>query len=397
MFHSYVRLAGTAAMLWVAAAQGAPTTEEKIDQLSEELERLKAEVSRKTEGDPAHGHGASGKTTVGGYGELHYNNLDSKKEIDLHRFVLFFGYKFSDRIRFQSELELEHSFLKDNTGTSSAAKGEVELEQAYIEFDLSQKHRAQAGLFLIPVGILNETHEPPTFYGVERNVVESRIIPSTWWEAGAGFKGEIGAGFGYDLTMTSGLQIATTGSSAYNIRSGRKKVSEAPADSLAYTGRLRWTGLPGVELSASLYHQNDINQTGTILSPISATLAEGHVVVNKGPFAVRALFAQWHLHGGSDANNPSIGASAATSGSDIQNGWYVEPAYKITTWLGAFARYSEWDNRAGNVNVTHTETRQFDYGVNFWPHSQVVIKVDVMRQEGATRDNGYNLGVGYMF
>ena len=62
-----------------------------------------------------------------------------------------------------------------------------------------------------------------------------------------------------------------------------------------------------------------------------------------------------------------------------------------------FTRYSEWNNRAGDANATHTETRQTDYGVNYWPHPQVVVKADVLKQEGATRDNGYNLGVGYMF
>lgn len=393
MRRTYVALAGSAALLWVLVAQAAPTTDEKIEILSEELERLKTQIAA-DKGVPAGQE--RGKTTIGGYGELHYNNLDSKKEIDLHRFVLFIGHKFSDTIRFHSEVEIEHTFLKDNT-SGSAAKGEVEIEQAFLEFDLSQKHRAQAGLFLIPVGILNETHEPPTFYGVERNSVENRIIPATWWEAGAGLKGEINAGFGYDLAMTSGLSITTTGSSAYNIRSGRKKVSEAPAGDLAYAGRLRWTGIPGVELATTVYHQNDINQTGTILPPISATLAEGHAVVSKGPFAVRALFAQWRLHGGGDTNNPSVGASAATSGSDIQNGWYVEPSFRITPQWGVFTRYSEWNNRAGDANATHTETRQTDYGVNYWPHPQVVVKADVMKQEGATRDNGYNLGVGYMF
>ena len=152
-----------------------------------------------------------------------------------------------------------------------------------------------------------------------------------------------------------------------------------------------------LEWLASEKAQNLFAQAGTVLPPISATLAEAHIVVSKGPFAVRALFAQWRLNGGSDANNPSAGASASSSGSDIQNGWYVEPAYKITTWLGAFARYSEWNNRAGDANNSDTETRQIDYGVNFWPHPQVVLKADVMRQEGAIRDNGYNLGIGYMF
>ena len=239
MFHRYIRLAGVAAMLWVAAAQGAPSTDEKIDQLSEELERLKAEITKGKGGDS--GPSSGGKTTIGGYGELHYNNLDSKKEIDFHRFVLFFGHKFSDRIRFHSEVEIEHAFLKDNSGTSSASKGEVEIEQAYIEFDLNQRHRALAGLFLVPVGILNETHEPPAFYGVERNAVENRIIPSTWWEAGVGFKGDIGAGFGYDLAVTSGLQIATTGALGHGDSASQRLVRGGPAGlpALHAAGRVR--------------------------------------------------------------------------------------------------------------------------------------------------------------
>jgi len=124
----------------------------------------------------------SRKTTIAGYGELHYNNLSAQDPvhdvdmIDFHRFVLFFGHQFNDKTRFYSEFELEHSLAGDG------APGEVELEQAFIEFDLQPGLHARAGLFLIPVGLINETHEPPTFYGVERNNVESIIVPSTWWE-----------------------------------------------------------------------------------------------------------------------------------------------------------------------------------------------------------------------
>ncbi|MCK5478519.1 MAG: hypothetical protein KAI44_06355 [Methylococcales bacterium] len=121
-------------------------------------------------------------TTIGGYGELHYQNRSveggsHKEEVDFHRFVLFFGHEFTDNLRFFSELELEHSFIKDTKDGSSG--GEVELEQAYLEYDFNQSASAKAGLFLMPVGIINETHEPNTFYGVERNEVEKNIIPTT--------------------------------------------------------------------------------------------------------------------------------------------------------------------------------------------------------------------------
>ncbi len=106
------------------------------------------------------------RTHVGGYGELHYNNLEGeggasdKDEIDFHRFVMFFGHEFNDRIRFFSELEVEHGGVDDKMRGPAGLKGEVELEQAYVEFDLNDQHRAKGGIFLLPIGIMNETHEP---------------------------------------------------------------------------------------------------------------------------------------------------------------------------------------------------------------------------------------------
>ena len=136
------------------------------------------------------------RTQIGSYGEMHYNNLedknsdgDDKDEIDFHRFVLFLGHDFNDTTRMFSEVELEHSLSGDGK------KGEVELEQAYIEHDFTSTTQLKAGLFLLPVGILNQTHEPDTFFGVERNNVEKNIIPTTWWEGGLALNGEIAPGW----------------------------------------------------------------------------------------------------------------------------------------------------------------------------------------------------------
>ena len=142
------------------------------------------------------------KTSIGGYGEAHWNNTNLNDEIDLHRFVLFFSHQFTDDLRFQSEFEIEHGVAGEGKN------GEVEIEQAYIEYDINDRHRVAGGVFLVPVGILNETHEPNTFYGVERNNVEKNIIPSTWWEAGVKFSGDLGGGFGYDLALHSGLEAS---------------------------------------------------------------------------------------------------------------------------------------------------------------------------------------------
>lgn len=350
------------------------TLEERLNATGERVEKVATQTPASSTAS------AASRTKVGGYGELHYNNLDSKKEMDFHRFVLFFGHQFNDRIRFQSELEVEHVIASRDSGDP----GEVEVEQAYIEFDLNDRHRAKGGLFLMPVGILNETHEPTTFYGVERNPVEKNIIPATWWEGGAALSGLLGNhGLSYDVALTSGLKI--TGPN-YAVRSGRQKVAEANANDLAVTGRLRYTGIAGLELAATVLHQSNVGQS---LDPNigAATLFEGHAVYQRGPFGLRALYATWDIGG----------SGPAATGADRQTGWYVEPSYKIHPKVGLFTRYSRWDNRAGSANSTNTRTAQWNAGVNYWPHEDVVLKFDVQNQSGAANDDGFNLGIGYQF
>lgn len=322
------------------------------------------------------------KTTVGGYGEVHWNNTNLKDEIDLHRFVLFFGHQFTDDLRFFSEFEIEHSIAGDDKN------GEVEVEQAFIEYDINDQHRVAGGVFLLPVGIINETHEPNTFYGVERNNVEKNIIPATWWEAGVMFSGELGGGLGYDLALHSGLEASKGGTFTYKPRDGRRKVSEAPAKDGAVTARLKYTGVPGLELAATVQHQGDMTQSDSITDQARGLLTETHLVYNRGPFGLRALYAMWDIDG----------SEAKALGRDEQEGWYIEPSYRINPSWGVFARRSSWDNEAGSS--ADSEFKQTDLGVNYWPHEQVVIKFDWMNIDAPTGkpdEDGFNLGIGYQF
>ncbi len=329
------------------------------------------------------GHGG-GRSSFGGYGELHYNNLSNngpagdQKEIDFHRFVLYLGHEFNEDIRFFSELEVEHSVAGDGEN------GEVALEQAFLEFDLGEQTAARAGVVLVPVGFINETHEPNTFYGVERPVVESAIIPTTWGEAGGMLSSRFDNGFSVDAAVTSGMN--TNAGKNYAVRSGRQSVSEAVANDLAYTLRVRWTGLAGVELGAALNYQSDMTQSLDATAG-SGVLAEAHASVQKGDFGLRALYATWNLDG----------SGPASVGADEQTGWYVEPSYKVTPKVGVFARYSVWDNQAGDN--TDSEYAQTNIGVNYWPHPDVVLKADYQTQSSPTANEykGFNLGVGYQF
>ena len=378
----------------------AATNEERIENLEAQVEALTEEVEqsggRDSRWDRLH---------IGGYGELHYNNLDAKDpdndldQVDFHRFVLFFGYEFTERLRFYSELELEHAFTEDTSDGSN--DGELELEQAFIQYDINDSSSIQGGLMLIPVGILNETHEPPTFYGVERNDVENIIIPSTWWEAAASYTQRFDMGLSWDLMVSSGLNIPVTGSSAFRVRSGRQKVSNAIARDGAFTTRLKYTGYPGLELAGTVQYQAGPAQ-GAQLSPgvegiDDGLLFSGHLIYNYGPFGLRGLYARWDFSG----------AGIEAAGVDEQRGWYVEPSVKpfsesflpiLKDKVGFYFRYQD-------VTAARTQDRfdQWETGFNFWPHPNVVLKFDYRDRSHALvaergRDfTGFDLGIGYQF
>jgi hypothetical protein len=326
------------------------------------------------------------RTTLGGYGEMHLN-LGDKEEIDFHRWVLFINHRFNERISLVSELELEHSVAGDGKN------GELELEQAYIDFAFDHGLHAKAGLFLLPVGVLNETHEPNTFFGVERNPVEKEIIPTTWWEGGLGLNQTLENGISWDFAVHSGLDVPVFddddptefSSNAYRIRSGREKVSEAAASEPAVTARVRYTGLPGLDLSVFGQYQNDITQT-TSDEDNRAVLLGATGIYQRGGFGLRGLVGWWDI----DGDTP------ASLGVDEQYGYYLEPSYTVAlgdgSRVGLFTRYNYYEYAKG-------DTTQYDIGLNYWPIDNVVLKADYSHidEDGEDSEDIFNLGVGYSF
>lgn len=383
MFKRALLAASIALVPGLGAAQTVEELQQQIDILAQEIEALKAGSTGGSALDNLH---------IGGYGEIHYNNYfeDVKNDkIDVHRFVLYFGYDFNERVRFFSELELEHSLAGEGK------PGEVELEQAYVEVDTSANSRARVGLFLVPVGILNETHEPDTFYGVERNRLESQIIPTTWWEAGAMFSQDLGGGLSYDIAGHSGLNLARdadddgTFDSFTSIRSGRQKVAEAVGNKGAVTGRLRYAGVPGLDMAVSAQYQQDVAQDLPGLEPVSGRLLEAHARYNIGPATFTAMYAGWEF-------DENIGNEAA----EEQNGWYGEAAWRFTEQVGVFARHTRYDTGAGDS--VESEVLANTLGVNYWIVPTVVLKADYdnVSYKGAgddDADDSFNLGLGWSF
>lgn len=396
-------LAGSLLLSWPALGADADlaarleTLEKELAQMKQELAGQKTQQNKQAKEIAGVSNSAqeSGKTSIGGYGELVYNRWDNqlaggadKDQLDFRRFVLYLGHDFSERLRFRSELEFAHAKLAgDEVSNPGApgAQGEFELEQAFLEYDFNASLLGRAGLMLMPIGILNETHEPATFYGAERNPVETYVIPTTWREGGAGLAYRFANGFTVDGLFSSGLKLSAA--DGYAVRDGRQHAAKAIARDGALTARVQWNGLPGVSAAASVYYQGDMAQ-GTDPSVGAGWLAEAHAIWNHGAFTLKALYAQWNLSG---SGPKSIGA-------DVQRGWYVEPSYKLNEHLGLFSRYNRWDNQAGGNG--DSQYRQWNAGLNYWIDPNVVVKADYHWQKapaGKNAFNGINLGLGYQF
>lgn len=349
------------------------------------------------------------KTQLGGYAEVLYNNGTSNSdnsdnisnELDVQRFVFYINHQFTDKLRFFSETELEHT----RAGRGDDDAGAVELEQAYIEWDYTQNHSATAGLQLVPLGIINETHEPETFFGVERPRVESRIIPTTYRVIGLGGNGQFGEGWSYNALIHEGLQFDD---GALDIRDARQNGARTNVEELAGTARLKYTGVSGLELAAGFQYQSDFTQDETSNSnlrrsaieadgSISGMLSTAHAIWQRGSFGLRALYSRWDID--SDVEDIDDGA-----GRDEQEGWYIEPSWRFTDKFGVFARYEFIDERAGSNDgdAEDSEENRYLVGANYWLHPTVVLKADIQFEDDEDRNDdneldGFNLGVGWTF
>lgn len=332
---------------------------------------------------------ALAKTRVGGYGEIHYNNgtddgtlsgRDSNGNIHAHRAVLYLGHQFSDTVNFNAEFEFE--------GASDSSEIETEVEQFFIDWRLRPNLGLKLGQWLVPVGILNERHEPDSFYGIERNPVETQIIPSTWWEKGVLAQTQLSDDLTLDVALSNGLRgdVATLGT-ADGLREFRQEFGRASTDNEAYTTRLRYNGINGLELAGTVQYQTDINdELGATPGSAPAVLVEAHADYRHGPYELRALFARW------DIDN----AFAKNLGTDVLQGYYLEPAYRINEQWGVFARYNRWNT--ANNNVNSKDRVQTNAGVNYWVAPNVVLKGDVQSSNAANGDSdGFNLGLGFSF
>jgi hypothetical protein len=340
---------------------------------------------------------------ISGYMDFHFNKPEHEDaQLDFHRFVLLFNHSFSDRLRFVGELELEHALV-----AGLEPSGELELEQAYLDFKVNPAFNIRAGMVLAPVGIINERHEPPSFHGVERPFVDTFIIPTTWFDAGAGIHGTFGAGWQYRAYLMAPLD-ATRITADEGLHEARQKGFVSNVRDVAQTGRLEYAGFPGLTLGASFWRGKTGFNFRRVDSRVGVAEFDGRY--HRGPFAIRGEFAQVFIDGAADLNDVVQRAVGVNPNIARQmRGFYVEPSIRplprIRHDLAAFVRYENFDTQfrmpAGVLALKQFDRAAWVVGGSYFPDPDVVLKVDysVIRNRSSLfrSVDALNIGLGWWF
>lgn len=387
--------------------------ERRIDVLAAELERLELGEAAVRADESVYGLGpAASKVyrrdeglSIGGYGEMLYENPESERDdgsasgasdqFDFLRAIVYFGYKFNDRFLFNSEIEIEHA-------------DEAFVEFAYLDYLWRPEANLRGGLLLIPMGFVNELHEPTVFLGARRPDVEQVIIPTTWRENGFGLFGEVGE-LSYRTYVVNGLRGESF--SAGGLRGGRQKGSKALAEDLAWVGRIDWTPAPGLLFGGSAYvggsGQGIEDVRGRVIG-LDTTILEGHAEWRWRGLELRALVARAELDDVARLNRVKGLGGSASVGEEL-SGFYLQAGYDVLAGRSSerqlipYVRFEQFDTQdavpAGFAKNPANDVESLTVGLAFKPIDQIVVKADYQDYDngaGSATDQ-FNVALGYIF
>ena len=343
---------------------------------------------------------SNSQLTIGGYGEITYNQPEGDNgEMDIQRLVVLLGYKFNDKVQFVTEIEFEH--VK-----------EVFVEQAFVQYSLSDNLNLRGGLMLIPMGIINEYHEPTTFNGVERPAISSSIVPTTWREIGIGVSGKSDeASLKYQAYLFNGFS-SVNGDKVLGgkngLRNGRQKGAQSTFNTPNLSTKFDYYGIQGLRLGLAGYFgrtqaEDDVDKIDGADVGISMIGLDARY--KKGRFSARGEFINASLSDTESYNS----LNSADLGSKLQ-GWYLETAYNLLSQekeqqLWAFARYEDYDTHA-STEGSLLKNNSFDrsditLGLSYKVAPGAVFKADYQIKDnaidGSSSKNQFNMGIGVWF
>ena len=421
----------TAIAISVALALGSPAAFaqsnesqllNRLEQLAGELEKVKAELKQmKQKQDaapvpvaaavaaPAAAPSLGAGTTLTAYGEINYSRPrsdSSATQADVARFVTGFQHRFDAKTKVVAELEVEHAV------TSASDSGEVAVEQVYVEHRLNDTFGARAGLFLIPLGLINQNHEPTSFYGVNRPTVETSIIPSTLREAGVQLFGEHDNGISWSAGISTGFDLTKwdplNGESVESpLRTLHQEGQLARSKDLSLFAALDWRGVPGLRVGAGITSGKASHGTKGFLAPNArTTLADVHAQWTPGAWDFSAIYARGTISGAGELNASFAGAPYLVPKSF--DGYYAQAAYKFRLSgdyrISPFVRFERvntgrsFDGVVVGLNPTAYDTETITTaGFNFNIAPTVVLKADYQKYKIVKDSDRLNLGLGFSF
>lgn len=357
---------------------------------------------------------------IGGYAQIDYNqpfggNQLNNGNLDVHRLVLLFGYKFNERTQFITEVEYEHV-------------SEVYVEQAFLDYRINNYLNFRGGLILVPYGIINEYHEPPAYNGVERPNIDGKIAPTTWRELGAGFTGTFpGAALKYQAYVVNGFKsfdgtARLDGSNG--LRKGRQKGAESFMSSPNFTGKVEYFGIKGLNLGLSgyfgktqstLYNGIDKNDSDMKMRADSSVVSLSMAGVD-ARYDIKGVTFKTQFYFISLGNSEVYNEFALANGGkgDLGSsmlGYYAELGYNVFTSLEGveselvpFVRYESYNT---HNSVSGDLVRNDAYnatcitaGLGWKITKNAVLKADIqLLNTAANKDftNIFNAGIGVMF
>jgi hypothetical protein len=361
-----------------------------------------------------------GNLTLGGYGEVHYNqpvgnSAYNNGSLDVHRLVMLLGYRFNDRTQFVSEIEFEHV-------------SEVYIEQAFLQYKLNNFINVRGGLLLIPMGIINEYHEPTTFNGVERPVIDSKIAPTTWREIGVGFAGNIiPATIRYQAYLVNGFN-GYNGEAKLNgnngLRGGRQKGAESYISAPNFTGKVEFYGIRGLNLGISAYFGKtqstryngiDKNDSPAIASADSSVVGVSMLGIDArysiSAFQFRSQYYLTNLSNSTQYNYFTASGGVLNDLGSSMGAFYLEAGYDVfhlsksaKSQLVPFIRYETYNtHRKVGSDIAKNPAYKNEIitaGITWKITNGAAVKTD-MQFVSSGSDNTYskifNAGIGVMF
>ena len=343
------------------------------------------------------------KATIGGYADVMYNNLSrqnldnpSRNSFNQQRMVPFIYADITEHVKFATEIEMERGGTNAPQATGTGADGSMQSEFAQIDYLVTEAINIRAGILLVPIGKFNLLHDSPLNDLVDRPMVSRIIIPSTWFEAGAGLYGTVypssQSKLDYEIYVVNGMSQTAGAITDQGVRNTRGSVSRDRDDNKAVVGRLAFSPRLGIEVAGSGFHGQ--------YKPANGSAAAGYIdivaldwTLQRGPFEVIGESAWSRI-----SNNNATGTTGSGIGPAGMQGYYIQGNYHfmpdvLKKWApshfsdaSTFTAVMRWEHvdtdtddrtrRTPNTLGNRREMERLTLGLNFRPIEDTVFKLD---------------------